>query len=320
MSRGCAQQKVRCASDHVKGLVHIVAGLICAAIFVSSLAVPAYSQTAAHGGVNTKQLKPAVDRLQDRVFQSESLAREMHYRILLPANYEASARSYPVLYLLHGWHGDHTNWTTLTDLTHYAENLPIIIVMPDAHDSWYVNSASAPQERFEQYIIRDLIAEVDQHWRTLRSPHRRAIAGLSMGGYGAVKFALKYPGTFGIAGSISGAFNATETELSATRADLAPSLDSAFGPANSTVRSENDVYEAVDRVVPSTTAYLYLDCGMRDVSFLQANRKLVSKLSQRNLSYEYHETPGAHTWEYWDTRLPSMLTVIVRKIAAAKAE
>jgi putative tributyrin esterase len=308
MSRECAQQLRRGK--------RIAFRVICAAI----LAVTAHSQTAAESGANTKPVKLAADRLQDRVFQSESLAREMHYRILLPANYAASARSYPVLYLLHGWHGDHTNWTTLTDLTHYAENLPIIIVMPDAHDSWYVDSATTPQEKFEQYIISDLVVEVDQHWRTLRSPHRRAIAGLSMGGYGAVKLALKYPGTFDVAGSISGAFNATEADLAESRADLAPSLKTAFGPATSTVRSENDVYEAVDRVVPSATAYLYLDCGTADVSFLQANRKLVSKLSQRNLSYEYHEIPGAHTWEYWDTRLPSMLNVIVRKIAADKAD
>jgi S-formylglutathione hydrolase FrmB len=293
--------------------------MVCAAMLVSSLSIPAFSQTAAHGAVHTKQVKLPSDRIQDRVFQSESLSREMRYRILLPANYAASARSYPVLYLLHGWHGDHTNWTTLTDLTHYAENLPIIIVMPDANDSWYVNSAT-PQDKYEQYIIRDLIAEVDQHWRTLRSPHRRAIAGLSMGGYGAVKFALKYPGTFGIAGSISGAFNATEKALSASRADLAPSLDAAFGASNSTVRAENDVYDAVTRAVPATTPYLYVDCGSRDVSFLQANRKFVSELSQRNLNYEYHEMPGAHTWEYWDTRLPNMLTVILRQIAADKAE
>jgi putative tributyrin esterase len=317
MSRECTPKSYRSRASLVRACLRAI---VCSAILVSSLVGTMYAQTAAHRVANNKQVKLAANRLQDRVFQSQSLAREMHYRILLPTNYPASARSYPVLYLLHGWHGDHTNWTTLTDLTHYAEKLPIIIVMPDANDSWYVNSATVPQDKYEQYIIRDLIAEVDQHWRTLRSPHRRAIAGLSMGGYAAVKFALKYPGTFGIAGSISGAFNATETELSTSRADLAPSLDAAFGASNSTVRAENDVSEAATRAVPATTPYLYLDCGTRDVSFLQANRTLVSKLSQRNLSYEYHETPGAHTWEYWDTRLPNMLTVIVKKIAADNAE
>jgi putative tributyrin esterase len=320
MSSQAAMNERRSVAGFVRSFSRLAARSACMALLASCLIGTSFSQNVTHAGVNAKQVKLPADRVQDRVFQSESLSREMHYRILLPANYSASARSFPVLYLLHGWHGDYKNWTTLTDLTHYAENLPIIIVMPDANDSWYVNSATVPQDKFEQYIIRDLIAEVDQHWRTLRSPHRRAIAGLSMGGYGAVKFALKYPGTFGIAGSISGAFNATETELSASRADLAPSLDAAFGAANSTVRADNDVIVAADKAVPARTAYLYLDCGTQDVSFLQSNRKLVSKLSERNLAYEYHETPGAHTWEYWDTRLPNLLAAIVKRIAPQKSE
>jgi S-formylglutathione hydrolase FrmB len=320
MSRECAEQQGQGTAEIVRASLRVALHVICAAILLSGLAATTCAQTAAHSATNAKQVKLPSDRIQDRVFQSESLSREMHYRILLPANYVGSARSYPVLYLLHGWHGDYKNWTTLTDLTHYAENLPIIIVMPDANDSWYVNSATVQQDKFEQYIIRDLIAEVDQHWRTLRSPHRRAIAGLSMGGYGAVKFALKYPGTFAIAGSISGAFNATESELAASRTDLGPSLDAAFGAPNSTVRAENDVFDAAARAVPATTPYLYLDCGTRDVSFVQSNRKLVSNLSQRNLAYEYHETPGAHTWEYWDMRLPNMLAAVVKKIVPEKSE
>ena len=289
--------------------------VVASALLGAALGGNAPAQTSAQPARNVKQKKLAADRLQDRVFLSESLGREMHYRVLLPTGYAESARSFPVLYLLHGWHGDYKNWSTLTDLTHYAEKLPIIIVMPDASDSWYVNSATSPQEKFEQYIIRDLIEEVDQHWRTLRSSHRRAIAGLSMGGYGAVKFALKYPAPFALAGSISGAFNATEMPLSESRADLAPSLQSAFGDAGSPARADNDVYTAVERAVPASIPYLYLDCGNRDVSFLEPNRRLVSKLSERGLIYEYHETPGAHTWHYWDSRLPELLTVVVRTIA-----
>jgi enterochelin esterase-like enzyme len=82
-------------------------------------------------------------RLQDRIFQSESLSRPMKYRILLPADYFETTRSYPVLYLLHGWHGDYQNWSALTTLAHYAEALPLIVIMPDAGDSWYVDSATS---------------------------------------------------------------------------------------------------------------------------------------------------------------------------------
>jgi putative tributyrin esterase len=290
-------------------------------LLAASLSVAAVAQKVANpAGATTKRVKAPSERLQERTFQSESLARPMRYRILLPEGYSASARSYPVLYLLHGWHGDYLNWTTLTNLTQYAEKLPIIIVMPDAGDSWYVNSASVPQDKFEQYIIRDIIGEVDQHWRTLRSPHRRAIAGLSMGGYGAVKFALKFPGSFGFAGSISGAFNAAQPELAESRADLAPSLVSAYGPSKSAVRAENDIYQLADHVTASAIPYVYLDCGNRDVSFLQSNRNLAAKFSERKIAYEYHETPGAHTWQYWDERLPDLLKAVVRNIARDKAD
>ena len=256
----------------------------------------------------------AESRMQDRVFQSESLGRPMRYRILLPKGYFQSARSYPVLYLLHGWHGDYQNWSTLTNLAFYAKHVPIIIVMPDAGDSWYVDSATTPQDKFEQYIIHDLISEVDEHWRTMRVPHRRAIAGLSMGGYGAVNLALKHPGMFGVAGSISGALNAALPELG-QRVDLKPSLDRAFGAANSKTREQNDVYQLASNAKPESAPYLFIDCGNNDETFLEPNRRFAAMLSQKKFAYEYHEFPGEHSWQYWDKRLPSLLKVVEQHIA-----
>jgi S-formylglutathione hydrolase FrmB len=285
------------------------------AILALSLVSTLFAQSEPRPTPASRSALTADSRIQDRQFQSESLARPMSYRVLLPAGYSESSRNYPVLYLLHGWHGDYQNWSTLTKLAFYAKDLPIIVVMPDAGDSWYVDSASVTQDKFERYVIHDLIDEVDQHWRTLRSPHRRAIAGLSMGGYAAVKFALKYPGSFELAGSISGAFNAALAELSDSRADLRPTLLEAFGPARSKTRRQNDVYELATRVDTHSVPYLYIDCGNQDVTFLDPNRKLTSLLSQRKFEYEYHEYPGAHTWQYWDERLPSLLSVVERRIA-----
>ena len=256
-------------------------------------------------------------RLQDRVFQSESLRRAMKYRILLPKDYFETSRSYPVLYLLHGWHGEYQNWSTLTKLAYYAESLPLIVIMPDAGDSWYVDSATSAQDKFEQYVIDDLIEEVDRHWRTLRCSRRRAIAGLSMGGYGAVKFALKYPDIFQAAASISGAFNAASPELGNSRSDLQPSLMKAFDEAHSKTREQNDLFSLAASARPQSTAYLYIDCGNQDSSFLEPNRRFVSLLSQRNFAYEYHEYPGAHTWQYWDERLSAVLRVVQQQIVEA---
>ena len=148
--------------------------------------------------------------VRDALFHSASLGRDMHYRVLLPRDYTRSGR-FPVLYLLHGLYGDYQNWDTRTGLENYAKDLHLIIVMPDADDSWYTNSATVAADKFEDYIAKDLIAEVDEKYRTIRDSHGRAIAGLSMGGYGAVKLALKYPELFAFAGSLSGAFNAPQS-------------------------------------------------------------------------------------------------------------
>lgn len=257
--------------------------------------------------------RPSQTRVQDRSFSSKALARTMKYRVLLPVGYAESEQRYPVLYLLHGWHGDYQNWEVLTNLDMYARNLPLIIVMPDAGDSWYVDSATAPQDRFELYL-QDVVEDVDQNWRTLRSGHHRAIAGLSMGGYGALKFALKNPGMFRVAASLSGAFNAP-AELADERSDLRESIVRAFGPADSATRKENNLYAIAGRAVASSAPYLFLSCGSGDVSFLEPNRRLASELNQRKVAYEYHELPGAHTWEYWDSQLPSLLNSVAQVLA-----
>ncbi len=147
--------------------------------------------------------------IRDGIFHSVSLERDMHYRVLLPRGYE-NGGGFPALYLLHGLYGDYLNWDTRTNLENYARDLRLLIVMPDANDSWYTDSATVTQDKFEDYIVKDLISEIDEKYRTIHERHGRAIAGLSMGGYGALKFGIKYPQLFAFAGSLSGALNAPQ--------------------------------------------------------------------------------------------------------------
>jgi len=92
--------------------------------------------------------------VQDGVFRSSSLGRDMHYRVLMPGGCDKGERL-PVLYLLHGIYGDYKNWDTRTRLETYAKNLRMIIVMPDGDDSWYTNSATVPADKFEDYVATD---------------------------------------------------------------------------------------------------------------------------------------------------------------------
>jgi putative tributyrin esterase len=255
--------------------------------------------------------RPSV-MIEDRSFQSAALGRRAPYRVLLPAGYSASTKRYPVLFLLHGVFGGFENWETLTDLSRYAAEVELIIVTPDAANSWYVNSATASSERYEDFVIVDLLPEIDREWRTLRSSHRRAIAGLSMGGYGALKFAMKYPGQFAFAGSISGAFNGP-LDLDELRADLRDDLRKAYGDNGSKTRRENDIFAILATADLNALPYFYMDCGASD-DFCAVNRQFAEKLCERRAHYEYHEVPGEHSWKYWDQRIRVLLPIIQKAV------
>jgi putative tributyrin esterase len=261
----------------------------------------------------SKDLSP---RVQEQTFHSKALNRDMHYMVVLPAGYDHSQQRYPVLYLLHGWAGDYTNWVKLTKLMEYSSHYPMIIVTPDAQNSWYVNSATIPSDRFEDYIVNDLIREIDTRWRTIASPGCRAIAGLSMGGYGSILFGLKHPGSFAVVGSVSGAFEGP-SGIEHLIPDLRESTDRAYGAASSATRGDNDIYLLLSSVLAkgghAGLPYFFLECGSQD-SLLPSNRKFAEELSSSKVQYEYHEYPGAHSWDFWDKSLPMMLEVVATRI------
>jgi putative tributyrin esterase len=248
-------------------------------------------------------------QLKDSDFVSKSLGRTMHYRVLLPGNYGSGEQKYPVLYLLHGLYGNYKDWTDRTAVAKYVENVALIIVMPDANDSWYTNWATDPAQKYEDYIIKDLLAEIESHYRTINTRQGRWIAGLSMGGYGALKFGLKYPELFSVVGSFSGALNAAD-DLYAQVSSFAAQLLKVYGPPDNRARMDNDIFETVKFSNPEKLPYLYLSCGTAD-RFLSTNREFVASLPARKIRYEYHERPGAHEWPFWDSSLQDFLREFV---------
>ena len=216
------------------------------------------------------------------------------------------------MYLLHGWQGDQTNWVTLTHLVDVASRYALIIVTPQAANSWYVNSATNPADRYADYIAYDLIAEIDGRYRTIAYSHQRAIAGLSMGGYGALLLTFHHPDLFAFTGSISGAF-AGPSGIEHVLPELKPSTDEAFGPVGSATRKENDLDTLIEGADPAKTPHMFLECGTSD-PLLPSDRHVVAELSARGFTYEYHELPGAHTWSFWDSSLPALLDVLSRTL------
>ena len=261
------------------------------------------------------QTPPVQQRLQEDSVQSAALGRAMKYRVLLPADYGTSQRRYPVLYLLHGLGGDYTDWTTRSNIAEYSRTLPLIIVMPDGENSWYTNAVNTPADRFEDYILTDLQAHVVRKYRTINSRYGRTIAGLSMGGYGALKMALKRPGTFAVAASFSGAFSATRhAEMVKLIRSEDERLRRIYGDDESAVRRENDLYTLAAAAKPGAVPYIYIDCGIAD-ALVGANREVVSALHGRGVAYEYHEVAGGHSWDYWDRRIREFLPMLMKKLS-----
>ena len=140
-------------------------------------------------------------------FASESVGRKMKYNIVLPTKYEQSNDRYPVLYLLHGFSSNYTAWARM-GVPDYARAYDLIVVMPDAGNSWYVNwarSDDGQKNHWEDAIIKDLIGHVDATYRTVAKREGRAINGLSMGGFGGLMLGLKHADKFCSVGSHSGA-------------------------------------------------------------------------------------------------------------------
>lgn len=258
---------------------------------------------------NTPRATPRHRAPIELTIASVALGEPRRVRVLLPDGYATSTARYPVLYLLHGLYGDHTNWTEHTRLTALTAHLPLIVVMPEAKDSWYAGGTEA-------FVAHELVDRIDATYRTVPERRARAIAGLSMGGYGALKLALRRPWRYAFAGSLSGAFDGPRG-LEARFPDFAPSLSAAFGPSDAPSRRDEDVHLLIPRAEDPLAA-LYLDCGLDD-PFLDSNRAIARALTARGAHHAVHEVAGAHDWAYWDARLPHLLDAVARALGVARA-
>ena len=144
------------------------------------------------------------------ILKSELLDREVPLHVIFPASYTAFCAPTPVLYLLHGLFGRFDNWLTNTGIIEYAKKHRFVIVCAEGGDNWYADSPHLENHFYESYILNELMPAVELKFEIGQSREKRAIAGLSMGGYGAFKFAFHQPEIFCFAASMSGAFHAAE--------------------------------------------------------------------------------------------------------------
>ena len=245
-------------------------------------------------------------------FPSPALARDAVYWVYLPPGFDPSGRArYPVLYLLHGMFRSESAYVSRVDADLAADRLiaekkiaPLILVMPEGDSSFYVNWKDDPQARWEDFIVRDLIAEVDRRFPTRADRSGRGLSGFSMGGFGAIRLALLHRDLFAAASSQYGAFQIAATDLPY----LAGKLKQAFGPdpADYQAQSPLNLVEST-RLQPDELA-IYLDAGEEDAWALdQQAREMDRRLTALGIPHAFHIFPGNHTDSYLRDHISEIL-------------
>jgi enterochelin esterase-like enzyme len=259
-------------------------------------------------------LPAAASVIVTREFDSPALQRKWAYAVYLPDGYESSTLNYPVLYLLHGHGGKLSDWATLGHIQPTTDALiargdipPAIVVMPDAGSTWYVDR----KEQMETAVMKDLIGDVQRTFRVIDARNGRLIAGLSMGGYGALRFVLKYPETFAAAGLLSPAIYDPEPPQGsgARRAGVfgAPEFDPQVW------RQLNypplwDAFLAKKIAVP-----MYINSGDDDDYFIEAEAtRLYTLLRKNGQPAELRIVDGPHRWPVWESTIADAMLYLFR--------
>lgn len=236
-------------------------------------------------------------------FRSEVLGKGTAVTVYLP---DQNQEKMPILYLLHGKSDDCNTWLNATSLERYASQYPFCIVMPQVELSYYTDMVYG--NRYWTFLTEELPNKMYQWFQLKADANQRFLAGLSMGGYGAFKWALRKPNEFRAVASLSGALDVVSLWDKDAQRNHEFSL--IFGTKAELKKSDNDLLFLLDQQTSNRTTFFQY-CGTED--FLYTENQAFRKQAQKALkNYVYEEGPGAHTWEYWDTTIQEVLRQFFR--------
>jgi len=271
-----------------------------------------------------------------QLVKSDILKREISYSVYLPEGYNESNRHYPVLYLLHGMWGNYSDWVTLGEVNRIASELitngdipEMIVIMPDGlTDAFYVNNYDN-SIRWEDFFYKEFIPSIEKKYRILGNRNNRAIAGLSMGGYGALYHAIKHSAMYKNCYALSAAVIEVEPiKEGQKQAENNKAIQAKiWGPINAEGLPENYKKYSIQETIKAMESYktpsayevmtgsnfglpaITLDCGDDDF-LLNQNMNLVRIMKEKQVPFEFRVREGSHTWEYWRTGLELALKTI----------
>lgn len=223
---------------------------------------------------------------------SQSMNKKILGYVITPDSYKTNKdKIYPCIYLLHGFGGSRNSWLYVKkDLQKLSSKFNFVFVLPNVGNTWYVDSPIDKNVKFDTFVSKELVEYINANFRVIKERKGRGIAGISMGGHGAISLAFKHPDTFGACASTSGAL------------DLLPIKDGKFFNG---IFDKNDVEEIkkhsafylADKVEAGKLR-IHIDCGSEDFLF-KHNQAIHNKLLERKIPHNYFVFSGAHTVPYW---------------------
>ncbi len=248
---------------------------------------------------------------------SKELARDWTYTVYLPTGYETSGLNYPVLYLLHGNGGNENDWAvqghiqaTTDALVASGEIPPTIIVMPAAGTTWYVDR----KERMESAFLNDLMPAVESRYRTIKARSGRLVAGLSMGGYGALRFALLRPELFQAAALLSPAIYDPVVPATSSAQRVGVFGENTYDPAIWTALNYPSLW---DKFLEKKIAVpMYINSGDDDDFNIEMEAtRLYERLRAAKQPAELRIVNGAHTWAVWESTIGDAMKYMYRTVS-----
>lgn len=258
----------------------------------------------------------SLGRIECRAAPSKILRREVRYCAILPPSYDtAKTRRFPVLYFLHGLGGNEQwlvssgGWNLVEDLWQEDRIREFLIVTPDGDTSFYINSRDG-HERYEDFLIREFIPFIERNYRIKSERKDRGIGGVSMGGYGALHLAFRYPQLFTSVSANSAALMEKLPDVRFADPRHSPLLRvlGAFGsPPDAAYWERNNPFTLV-RTARLAGLKIYFDCGTEDdYGFEDGAQKLNDLLNSLHIPHEFHLYPGGHNAIYFAQHMPAAL-------------
>ena len=252
--------------------------------------------------------------LEEQQMESELMDEPVSYAVYLPPGYREGTQRYPVVYLLHGYSDDETAWIQFGEIQRTTDRAiarreipPMIIVMPDAGVTWYINDYRG-ETPYEDMIFREFIPTIDNQYRTRPEKEFRGVAGLSMGGYGSLIWSLHHPDMFSSCAAYSAGIFIDDEILRMEEKRYQRWFAKIYGPSQNNRLTDhwkkNSVLYLAETlpVDEIEKVRFYIDCGDDDFLYV-GNSLLHMEMRKRGIDHEYRVREGAHNWTYWRTHI-----------------